>query len=95
MGQSFSGSIYYENEMTNYLEDFFQRHGLPTERQSVEPQRDNIFARIDGSVSPSEGGQVILFEAHQDTVQVDGMMIPPWTPTIRDGRIYEPWLMRH
>ncbi len=88
MGQSVSGSMYYETEMTNYLEDFFKRHGLPSERQSVEPQRDNIFARIDGSVSPSEGGQVILFDAHQDTVQVDGMTIPPWTPTIRDGRIY-------
>src|SRR5207249_11663727 len=29
-----------------------------------------------------------LFEAHQDTVPVDGMTIPPWTPDVRDGRIY-------
>ncbi len=87
-GQSVSGSMYYETEVTQYLEDFFKRHGLPSERQTVEPGRDNIFARIDGRVSPSDGGQVILFDAHQDTVQVDGMTIPPWTPTIQDGRIY-------
>jgi acetylornithine deacetylase len=31
---------------------------------------------------------VILFDAHQDTVRVEGMTIEPWEPVIRDGRIY-------
>ncbi len=88
MGQSVSGSNYYETELTNYLQNFFESHGLPWARQAVAPQRDNIFARLDGAVSPDNGGQVILWDAHQDTVQVDGMTIPPWTPTIKDGRIY-------
>jgi acetylornithine deacetylase len=29
-----------------------------------------------------------MLEAHQDTVPVDGMTIPPWTPTLRDGKLY-------
>ena len=29
-----------------------------------------------------------MYEAHQDTVPVTGMTIEPWTPTVRDGRIY-------
>jgi acetylornithine deacetylase len=31
---------------------------------------------------------LLLFEAHQDTVGVEGMTIDPWSPTIRDGRLY-------
>jgi acetylornithine deacetylase len=31
---------------------------------------------------------LILFEAHQDTVPVDGMTIDPWRPVARDGRVY-------
>jgi acetylornithine deacetylase len=30
----------------------------------------------------------VLFEAHQDTVPVTGMTIEPWTPVVRDGRLY-------
>ncbi len=88
MGKTVSGSIYYEAELTNYLEDFFTKLGLPWARQTIEPKSDNIFARLDGDIPPEAGGQIILFEAHQDTVQVDGMTIPPWTPTIKEGRIY-------
>src|SRR5207244_11941437 len=39
-------------------------------------------------VRTREGGQLIAFGAHQDTVPVDGMTIEPWTPVVRDGRIY-------
>jgi len=30
----------------------------------------------------------LLLDAHQDTVPVTGMTIEPWTPVVRDGRIY-------
>jgi acetylornithine deacetylase/succinyl-diaminopimelate desuccinylase-like protein len=88
MGRPVSGPEFFEYRMTDWLQAFFERLSLPWQRQTVEPKRDNIVARFDGDPSPAAGGQVILFEAHQDTVPVDGMTIDPWRPTVRDGRIY-------
>ncbi|MBC8353222.1 MAG: M20 family metallopeptidase [Planctomycetes bacterium] len=82
MGQDDSGDEFYEYRMTDRLERIFSEMGLPFERQEVAPKRSNIVARLDGN------DQVIVFEAHQDTVPVNGMTIPPWEPNVRDGRIY-------
>ncbi|HEY4313539.1 MAG TPA: M20 family metallopeptidase [Pirellulales bacterium] len=88
MGRPVSGPEFFEYRMTDWLQAFFNRLSLPWVRQTVEPKRDNIVARFDGDRAPGDGGKVILLEAHQDTVPVDGMTIPPWQPTVRDGRIY-------
>lgn len=88
MGRPVSGPEFFEYRVTQYLERLFDQLKLPWIRQPIEPQRENILARLDGSVPPAEGGSILLFEAHQDTVPVDGMTIEPFTPTIRDGRIY-------
>lgn len=88
MGRALSGPEYFEYRMTEYLEALFERLGLPHQRQPLEPLRENIVARLDGEVPPEQGGRLIMFEAHQDTVPVDGMTIEPWTPTIREGRMY-------
>lgn len=82
MGRDDSGDEFYEYRMTDRLEEIFAGLGLPFERQQLAPKRTNIMARLDGT------DEVLVFEAHQDTVPVDGMVIPPWEPTIRDGRIY-------
>ncbi len=82
MGRDDTGDEFYEYRMTDRLEEIFRSIGLPWERQQIAPKRSNIMARLDG------GDQLLVFEAHQDTVPVDGMTIPPWEPTIRDGRIY-------
>ena len=57
---------------------------MPFERQTIEPNRDNIVARLDGRAD----GPVMLFDAHQDTVPVDGMTIDPFAASVRDGRLY-------
>lgn len=94
MGRPVAGPEFYEYRVTDYLQGLFERLQLPWQRQTVHPARDgvpareNIFARVDGSVPPDQGGEFLLFEAHQDTVPVDGMTIEPWTPVVRDGRIY-------
>ena len=88
MGRPASGPEFLEGRVTDYLEALFTRLKLPYQRQNVEPQRDNIVARVDGRVSPEKGGPLLLLEAHQDTVPVTGMTIPPWTPVVKDGRIY-------
>ncbi len=88
MGAEESGPGLYETELTNHLEALFAGLGLAHWRQPVHPARDNLIARLDGSVPPSEGGKLILFAVHQDTVPVGGMTIDPWTPAVRDGRLY-------
>ena len=88
MGRPLDGPEFYEERVTDYLQRLFERLGLPWQRQPVEPRRENIIARLDGDVPPAEGGQVVLLEAHQDTVPVDGMTIDPWKPQVRDGRLY-------
>jgi len=88
MGRPVSGPEFLEYRVTDYLENFFRRLGVPYQRQTIEPKRDNIVARLDGHTPPAAGGRVLMYEAHQDTVPVTGMTIDPWTPTIRDGRMY-------
>jgi len=89
MGRSVGGEdIYYEHRVTKYLEDLFTRLGIAWERFTVAPMRENFIARVDGSKSPERGGKILLMEAHQDTVPIDGMTIDPFKAEIRDGRIY-------
>lgn len=88
MGHDVTGDEYYEYRVTAYLQDVFERLGIPWQRQPIAPKQDNIVARLDGDLSPDEGGQILMLEVHQDTVPVGGMTIPPWTPEIRDGRVF-------
>src|SRR5580704_2076873 len=88
MGRPVKGPEFFEYRVTEYLQRLFDRLGLAWQRQTIEPQRDNIVARLDGEVPAADGGPLILLEAHQDTVPVDGMTIEPWTPVVRDGRLY-------
>lgn len=83
MGTAASGEFYLETRVTDYLQGVFEAWGLPYGRQTVAPGRDNIYARYSGN-RPG----VVLLEAHQDTVSVAGMTIPPFEPALREGRIY-------
>src|SRR5687767_1387424 len=88
MGRPVSGEIYYEHRVTGYLESLFRSLGLPTERHTVAPLRDNIITRVDGDVPPERGGKLVMLEAHQDTVPVEGMSIEPFNPKIDGGKLY-------
>lgn len=72
-----------EGEVAAHVEAWAIGLGLSVERQNVFPGRDNILVRLGGP----EGAPVLLFEAHMDTVGVDGMPAP-FTPSIRDDRVY-------
>src|SRR5436190_4662586 len=88
MGRAASGEIYYEHRMTARLEALFRELGLPAERHTVAPLRDNIVTRVEGDVPPERGGKIVMLEAHQDTVPVEGMTIEPFTPKIDAGRLF-------
>jgi acetylornithine deacetylase len=85
MGRDVSGPEYLEGRVTEYLVQRFTAAGLPFARQTVSPGRDNIFARLEATLP---GAPVMLWDAHQDTVPADGMTIDPFTPVVRDGRLY-------
>lgn len=76
-----------EARLTDYLERLLNRLGIPAVRQTAEPGRENLLALIGGPSGDSDR-PLILLEAHQDTVPVEGMSIPPFAAEIRQGRLY-------
>jgi acetylornithine deacetylase len=88
MGRAVSGPPFFEDRLTAHLEQTCRRLGLAVARQPVAPGRENLVARLDGDVPPQQGGGVILLDAHQDTVPVEGMTIAPFQPELREGRLY-------
>lgn len=75
MGRNVQGPEYLESQITDHLERLFQDLGLPSMRQTVAPQRDNIIARLDTDPSGPANDRLLLWEVHQDTVPVDGMTV--------------------
>jgi acetylornithine deacetylase/succinyl-diaminopimelate desuccinylase family protein len=84
MGRALSGPEFFETKLTAYLEQWFDALGVRHERLPVAPGRDNLLAWYD---QPGARPRV-LFDVHQDTVPVGGMTIPPFIPTIEQGRLY-------
>ena len=84
MGRPLSGPGFLEVGMSDYLERWFRELGVPCERQTVAPGRDNLLARYEAP----DARRTLLFDAHQDTVPTDGMTIPPFVPVIEAGRLY-------
>lgn len=84
MGRDVAGPEYLEGRVTAYLMAFFDRLGVPHQAIEVLPGRHNVLARFDNPGATT----TLLLDAHQDTVPVEGMTIPPFTPTVRDGRLY-------
>jgi acetylornithine deacetylase len=84
MGRDLTGPEFLEGRLSDFLESFFRQLGVAYERVELAPGRANVIARFDAA-----GAQrTILVDAHQDTVPVDGMVIEPFTPVERDGRLY-------
>ncbi|HEX6984391.1 MAG TPA: M20 family metallopeptidase [Planctomycetaceae bacterium] len=73
-----------EGEIAAWVRRFFERRGVETWEQEVFPGRPNVIARVPGR-DPSRR---VVLEAHTDTVSVEGMAIPPFEPTVSDGRLY-------
>ena len=74
-----------EGALAEYLYGQLQALGLSAELQQVEPGRFNVYARLPGS-GPSRR---LNFCGHLDTVPVcEGWEHDPFTPVMRDGRLY-------
>ena len=84
MGRAVTGPEYLETRLTEFLLGFFDNLKVPCAAIEVMPGRSNVIARFDNPGAKS----TILMDAHQDTVPVDGMTIPPFAPAERNGRLY-------
>ncbi|HET6572290.1 MAG TPA: M20 family metallopeptidase [Fimbriiglobus sp.] len=76
--------LVHEARVTDYLEAQLRGLGVPYQRQHVAPGRDNIIAHYTPPAPPF----TVLWEAHQDTVPVDGMTIDPFAAEVRDGKLF-------
>lgn len=83
MGRERTGPEYSEQSIAEFVRAFLKKNSIDAELQSVLPGRPNVIARIETGAP-----KTIMLEAHLDTVHADSMAIEPFTPTIRDGRLY-------
>jgi acetylornithine deacetylase len=84
MGQSIRPEIHLEGRVTDYLEAHLKSLGVKYARIPVSPGRDNLLAWYEAPGSST----TILLDAHQDTVPVETMIIPPFEPRIDGGKMY-------
>lgn len=68
-----------EREVAAYVKSFLESRGLKTVCQPVEADRNNVIGLLPGTDSQ----RWWLLEAHMDTVQVQGMTIPPFAAEVR------------
>lgn len=74
-----------ERELAEYLRLELESLGFKTEMHEVEPKRPNVYAKLSGR----PGDLRLMFNGHTDTVPVcEGWQTDPFTPIVRDGRIY-------
>lgn len=71
-----------ESELASFLASHMEDIGLQTRAQPVVGDRSNIIGTY------GEGERTLLIVANMDTVGVDSMTIPPFDPSVEEGRLY-------
>lgn len=84
MGQPVIPEIHLEHRVTDYLEARVRELGVEFRRIEVLPRRDNLVAWYRAPQSDF----TVLLDAHQDTVPVETMIIPPFDPRFSDGKLF-------
>ncbi|WP_165962924.1 M20 family metallopeptidase [Occultella glacieicola] len=73
-----------ETPVAQRIADWCAAQGIAAEVRPVVDGRCNVVATVPGR----DPGTAVLFESHLDTVEVEHMTTPPFTPTVRDGRLF-------
>ena len=74
-----------EAEIAEYLHQELDALGLKCETAPVEPNRPNVYARLEGS----RPGRRFMFNGHTDTVPVsEGWVTDPFSAVEKDGGLY-------
>ena len=83
MGRGREGAEYGERALAQFVAEYLRHVSVDVELDEVTPGRPNVVARLDVGAR-----QTLLLEAHLDTVFADRMIIEPFRPEIRNGRLY-------
>ena len=78
-------NILFEPRVTAYLEERLRGLGCSPRRQTVQPGRDNLITVYEPPTPPPF---TVIFECHQDTVPVDGMIVEPFGGRVEGGKLY-------
>ncbi len=77
-------ALFGEAAMADAVATWLRAAGLEVALDPVWDGRPNVVARLRGRGAKRR----LIWEGHLDTVQVSGMTIPPFVPSVRDGRLY-------
>ena len=83
MGREGTGPGYLEKDAAGFVEGYLRARGVDTHTSDVAPGRPNVTGFIDAHAE-----KTLLLEAHLDTVRAESMSIAPFTPVVREGRLY-------
>jgi acetylornithine deacetylase len=72
-----------ESQVATVARDWLQTHGVRAWLEDAAPGRSNLVAEVGAGTGP-----LLVFCAHLDTVGTENMSIPPFDPTVSDGRLY-------
>lgn len=74
-----------EAKMAEFIAEYLKNIGMDCEYRNTSEGRPNLIGRWPGGKS---GRPVLVFNAHMDTVNIDGMTIEPFGAEVKDGKIY-------
>ncbi|MBD3672802.1 MAG: M20 family metallopeptidase [Planctomycetaceae bacterium] len=86
MGGDVDPAICLEHRVTQFLCDWSRELGIDPILQTVSDQQSNVILLWTNPQRPD--AEIVLLDAHQDTVPVAGMTVEPFLPTIENGRMY-------
>jgi acetylornithine deacetylase len=72
-----------ESQVAAVARAWLLEHGVRAWLEDATPGRSNLVAEVGAGAGP-----LLVFCAHLDTVGTENMTIPPFDPTVSDGRLY-------
>lgn len=79
----YPGSIQAENNIADFIFQYFEKIGADCYKDKVLPNRSNVICFIKG-----KDRRGLCLESHMDTVSIKNMSIDPLNPMIKDGMMY-------
>lgn len=83
MGRLPEGPRHSEQAIAEYVAAYMRKASLDVHQYDVAPSRPNVEGFVDAGAN-----ETLLLEAHLDTVHAEGMTIDPFTPVVRNERLY-------
>ncbi len=73
-----------EKELALYIRDYLKNIGIKSILQPVLDERPNVIGILEGA----QEAKSFVLEAHMDTVKGDNMTIDPFSPRIKEGKMF-------